>query len=185
MTPNDPREDFENVCKASGLQDLPKVRFITGWTPDEALRQLHEEAHCYVTLTRAEGFGLGAFEAAFMGNDVIATNWGPLTDVVFRAREHYSVHYSRTPVVSELPKLTHPVTVSGLEVPVVLPEEAQLQSELDGHQNWAEPDLANAREQMRRAFERGKIMPSSEARREYEKHYSYPVIAKQFLEALP
>ena len=37
---------------------------------------LHRHGHCFLLLSRGEGWGLGAFEAAAWGNPVVVTGWG-------------------------------------------------------------------------------------------------------------
>jgi glycosyltransferase involved in cell wall biosynthesis len=43
---------------------------------DAEIQGLHARGDCYVSLTRAEGWGLGAYEAAFAGNPVVMTGHG-------------------------------------------------------------------------------------------------------------
>jgi glycosyltransferase involved in cell wall biosynthesis len=47
---------------------------------DAEIGGLHARGDCYVSLTRAEGWGLGAYEAAFAGNPVIMTGHGGQLD---------------------------------------------------------------------------------------------------------
>jgi glycosyltransferase involved in cell wall biosynthesis len=64
---------------------------------DGELLALHEMGDCFVSLTRAEGWGLGAFEAARLGKPVIMTGYGGQTD--FLPPEHaWLVDYAMTPV---------------------------------------------------------------------------------------
>jgi glycosyltransferase involved in cell wall biosynthesis len=43
---------------------------------DAEIQDLHARGDCYVSLTRAEGWGLGAYEVAFAGNPVVMTGHG-------------------------------------------------------------------------------------------------------------
>lgn len=49
--------------------------FSEPW-PRSHVQELHHRGDCYVSLTRAEGWGLGAYEAAGAGNPVIVTGHG-------------------------------------------------------------------------------------------------------------
>ncbi|MFM2275385.1 MAG: hypothetical protein RL211_1257 [Pseudomonadota bacterium] len=44
------------------------------------MRALHEAGDCFVSLSRAEGWGLGAFEAARLGRPVVMTGYGGQLD---------------------------------------------------------------------------------------------------------
>ncbi|HNJ42336.1 MAG TPA: glycosyltransferase family 4 protein [Acidobacteriota bacterium] len=48
------------------------------------IRGLHQRGDCFVSLTRGEGWGLGAFDAAAIGNPVIMTGHGGQTDYLHR-----------------------------------------------------------------------------------------------------
>lgn len=64
---------------------------------DGELLALHERGDCFVSLTRGEGWGLGAFEAARMGKPVVMTGYGGQRD--FLAPElAYLVDYRMVPV---------------------------------------------------------------------------------------
>lgn len=52
---------------------------MTGGWDDEAIEYLHSIGHCFVTLTRAEGHGLGACHAALRGKHVIVSEYGGQT----------------------------------------------------------------------------------------------------------
>ena len=43
---------------------------------EEEVDDLHRRGDCYLSLSRGEGWGLGAFDAAAWGNPVIVTGWG-------------------------------------------------------------------------------------------------------------
>jgi glycosyltransferase involved in cell wall biosynthesis len=53
-----------------------RVLTITEPLSDSEMHGLHLRGDCYVSLTRAEGWGLGAYDAAFAGNPVIMTGHG-------------------------------------------------------------------------------------------------------------
>jgi glycosyltransferase involved in cell wall biosynthesis len=53
-----------------------RVIILDDYYDDAAMAALHARGDCYVSLTHAEGWGLGAFEAAAAGNPVIITGFG-------------------------------------------------------------------------------------------------------------
>ena len=55
---------------------VPGVHVINGLLPDEAIRSLHHECHCYVSFSSSEGVGMGAVEAALYYKPVIITEYG-------------------------------------------------------------------------------------------------------------
>ena len=57
------------------IQHLPGVHLIDGTFSREKLTRLQAACDCYVSLHRAEGFGLCLAEAMALGKPVIATNW--------------------------------------------------------------------------------------------------------------
>ncbi len=48
--------------------------------PGRQIDALHEIGDCFVSLSRGEGWGLGAFDAATLGVPVLMTGWGGQTD---------------------------------------------------------------------------------------------------------
>ena len=44
------------------------------------IEEVHQTSHCFVSLSRGEGWGLGAFEAAAGGNPVVVTGWAGALD---------------------------------------------------------------------------------------------------------
>lgn len=104
----------------------PKVVLITERMPDECMHTLHSMADCYISLCRAEGWGLGAYEAAWLGKPVITTGCGGHLDFL---PSHLTSHvaYRQTPV--RVPGRNRSYTPD---------------------QRWAEPDIGHAVTLMRR-----------------------------------
>lgn len=98
----------------------PPIRLLTDELSDGELQALHESGDCFVSLCRAEGWGLGAFEAALAGRPVIITGWGgPMAFLSPEAA--YVVDWTRVPV--------QPGEANGSYTP---------------DQHWAEPDMPSA-----------------------------------------
>lgn len=115
----------------------PPICLVTDDLPDGEIEALHELGDCYVSLCRAEGWGLGAFEAACAGRPVIVTGWGgPLA--FLRAEDAYLVDWAMVPVQPGEPNASY------------TPD-----------QHWTEPDHAGAVAALRAVAEN----PAEAARR--------------------
>jgi len=105
----------------------PDVHVVDRYVPTEERDALVAGCDCYVSLHRAEGFGLTLAEALARGKPVIATGFSGNTD--FMTEENsFLVDYTLARVGKD-----------GENYPP------------DGH--WADPDLDHAAEQMRRVYE--------------------------------
>ena len=114
--------------KSRALEELaagwPNIRFLKQPLDRVRVAALMRSCDCFVSLHRSEGFGLGPAEAMALGKPVIATDWSSTADFV--RREHACpVGYRLVPVGKD-----------------VGPYEAW--------QQWADPDLDEAAEWMRR-----------------------------------
>ena len=92
---------------------------------DNVIDGLHTLGHCYVSLSRAEGFGLGGFDAATQGRPVIAVGYGGPLDYLGQDWPGRVPH--RMVKCEALPGFTW----------------------FDPEQNWPEPDDAAAFDLMR------------------------------------
>jgi glycosyltransferase involved in cell wall biosynthesis len=107
--------------------DPPAVRLITGALSDRDISDLHRRGDCYVSLCRAEGWGLGAFDAAAHGNPVVMTRFGGQLD--FLRDSPYLVDFELVPA----------------EDPPSFPSYAP-------DQHWAEPDVEHGAALLREVF---------------------------------
>jgi len=96
------------------------ILLLTDDLSDGELLALHERGDCFVSLCRAEGWGLGAFEAALAGRPVIITGWGGPA-AFLKEDGAYFVDWTLAPV--------RPGEANGSYTP---------------DQQWAEPDHASA-----------------------------------------
>lgn len=155
VTPNYNEDEVGGVQRGLGLPAYAPVQYL-GMAPnrltDEAVRELHWAADCYVSAARGEGWGLGAFEAALVGNTVIAPNYGGFKDFLSYAARSYPVRCFDTPAVTPLTVSQTRIESAGLTLRPVLHNQPL---GIRGDQHWAEPDLMQLRTFMRRAFERG------------------------------
>ncbi len=57
-----------------------RIHLLTGKWSSEQIAQLHYSADCYISLCKSEGWGLGAYEAAWFGKPIIITGFGGQLD---------------------------------------------------------------------------------------------------------
>lgn len=108
----------------------PPVELLTGELPRERVLELHRRGHCFVSMSRAEGWGLGAFEAAAAGNPVISPGYGGQMDYL-DPELAYLVDFRLAPC-----------RVGAWE-----------RHYGENGQRWAEPVVEDAARQMRKVFE--------------------------------
>lgn len=152
-------DDVKQLVSAMGIEDLPRVEFITEWLSENELRELHYTSDCYVSLSKGEAWGLGAFEAALAGSTLIVTGFSGWKDYLDDYPGAHYVNYLLTPAVA-------PEAVIGLS----------------GDQNWAEPGVTHAKQLMRDAakYEWGRRGD----RRRLADLYSYEVVGHKFRDLL-
>ena len=112
------RPQFDRMRRATGSG--AEIVLLADDLPEDEIQALHALGGCYVSLCRAEGWGLGAFDAAFCGRPVIMTGWGGQL-AFLTAADSQLVDYTLCPV--------RPATAS---------------RSYTTDQNWAEPDIASA-----------------------------------------
>lgn len=122
------RETIGMIKKKLYLKEYPKIFLISSLLSRGQILKLHEQADCYVSLHRCEGFGIPITEAMMAGNPVVATTYGGPADFGF-PETGYGVDYSLTPCF-------------GMPWPLYT-----------GKMEWAEPDILQARRHMRAVFE--------------------------------
>lgn len=68
------------------------ILFIDEFLTDIEISELHQRGNCYVSLSRAEGWGLGAFDACAHGNLVAMTGYGGQLDFL-NAEDAHLIKY--------------------------------------------------------------------------------------------
>ena len=194
------KQEILELLKAGSVTNPPKleIRGPSGYLSDEEMRQLHRECDCYVTLTRGEGFGLGAFEATLAGNPVIATNWSGQLQFLRDYPGFRPVPYFLTPclVPPEVKgnefdikarnalhdAVQHAHNQGLLEIRTVLGPATKICFD----QNWAEPDIMECRRFMREAFEKRDRMDYRAGFYDWilKDQYSYESVGRQLRRVL-
>ncbi|MFH1834233.1 MAG: hypothetical protein ABH877_04340 [bacterium] len=135
---------------------FPAVEITDGERLDmDSLLELHRAGDCFVSLSRGEGWGLGAFEAALVGNDVIASKWGgpchflpELLPPLFPPYEENPgvgwVQGNLTPVFSAPEIVMRTIGIGNVTMPMS-GLKCSLPEGTNALQCWFEPDLVDAR----------------------------------------
>jgi glycosyltransferase involved in cell wall biosynthesis len=144
------------------LAHYPRIVPLTGIYGRREILGLHRRGDAFVLLQRAEGWGLPHIEAAAMGKPVVTTAYGGQTDFL-GPDTAYLVDYTLRPVW-------------GMEWSFFY----------DGTQRWAEPDLGQAVELLRRvhanrseAAQRG-----ARARENIARHLTRDAVGRRMIERL-
>ena len=110
----------------AAVRDLPGTVLIAETLSREEIYQLEAACDCFVSLHRAEGYGLAVAECMYLGKPVIATDWSATA-------EYLSAD-------------------NGCPVRCTLTQLDRNHGPYSKGQFWAEPDVAHAAEWMRRVF---------------------------------
>jgi hypothetical protein len=106
----------------------PKVEIVVkAWTQQE-MNIFHRRSHCYVCLSKGEGFCLPLMDAYLFGNQVISTNCG-VVEYLTKAKRLHLVKSKMTPVKN----------MGWFEY-------------VDETHNWFNPDIKSTRKAMRTVF---------------------------------
>ena len=107
----------------------PPIVLLTREVSEEVIGDIHRQGDCYISLSHAEGWGLGAFDAAARGKPIIMSRYGGQMDYL-KPDMSYAVGYDLSPVRDDdNPKNFTP------------------------DQRWASPSLEEASKWMRHVYE--------------------------------
>jgi len=82
IEPLEGRSSFSHDRLIAGSGDHPLIELRTiPRTPDQ-IAEVHRSSHCFVSLTRSEGWDRSGFDAASHGNPVVVTGWGSCLDLL-------------------------------------------------------------------------------------------------------
>lgn len=125
---NSPSDPVNHKRLLAASRDRPDIQVMDGYVTPGVKNSMVAACDCYVSLHRAEGFGLTMAEAMYLGKPVIATGYSGNLDFM-TTENSFLVKHRLVPIG---------------------PEAAPYPS--DGE--WAEPDVDHAAELMREVFER-------------------------------
>ncbi|MGF1746365.1 glycosyltransferase [Vibrio minamisatsumaniensis] len=167
-------ENVEYVIKVSNLEydrqlekilmkiadKYPSIDIIDGYVPDEVINNLYESADVYVSLHRAEGFGLTISDAMAKGIPVITTDYS--------GNMEFCRHKDTNLVESDLVEVGH--------------ERLRYKSD----DIWAEPKLDSAISIMRGVYGNygDHLLKAQRARKRLKKEFSIDVISSLMKERL-
>ena len=128
--------------------DTSKVILLLDELSEKEISALHNLGHCYVSLHKSEGWGLGMFDALGFGKPVITTGYGGQLDFV----KEYLVSYKLIPVegMSWIPWYNK-------------------------SQNWAQPNIYEGAKLMRQVYchyEEAKLLAQQQQRNILDKFNS-------------
>ena len=124
--------------------DPPKIILDSSHWTDAGIQSLHAKGHCYISLTRSEGHGLGACYAALSQKYVIMSNYGGQKD--------YLTAISWVPC-SESPAFLCTPFDARHQSCGDLPCCRDFSYFIAAQQKWGLPDTSAARKQMRNAYQ--------------------------------
>lgn len=176
LCPEPPEGEIEALFERAALPNVPPTEFITKPLGELELRQFHLDNDVFVSATRGEAWGLGAFEAALTGNLIIMPRQGGQADYLDDARL-MEVPYTMTPVLPEL-HTARSVNLGGVRLHTVAKAAP---TGIDASHLWAEPDLLEMAMTMRR-YHSG--WPTSDSSPSQLSRYSYEGVGRTFHSAL-
>jgi glycosyltransferase involved in cell wall biosynthesis len=138
------------------VRDIPGTVIISATLSRADVYALEAACDCYVSLHRAEGFGLAVAECMYLGKPVISTDWSATAEFLNRDNGY--------PVRCSLVTLT------------------ENHGPYSKGSRWAEADIAHASELMRRiaADPAEAARVGAEARRTIEERFSPAVIGARY-----
>jgi glycosyltransferase involved in cell wall biosynthesis len=156
-----PLQTIEKMARRHGRL-APVVVIADESLSDGEIQALHEIGDCFISLTRTEGWGLGAFEAARLGCPVVMTGYGGQLDFLDPKRS-WLVDYEMVPV-----------------------HEPTWAANYRAHDRWAEPSVDQAAAHMRSIFEKPEHANAKAANlaRDLERTFSQEAVISTFIKAL-
>jgi glycosyltransferase involved in cell wall biosynthesis len=151
-------EDF--AALQASVRDLPDTVLITGTLGRSEIYELEAACDCFVSLHRAEGFGLAVAECMYLGKPVISTDWSATAEYL-NSDNGCPVRYSLVPIERSYGPYS----------------QGQL---------WAEADVAHAAEWMQRIFADRALASAigAAARTTIESRFSPAVVGARYRQRL-
>lgn len=74
-----------------------KIIHIDKVLTEDDIKTLHIRSHCFISLTRGEGWGMSSYEAAWYGKPIIITGFGGMLDYLSKENS-YLIDYKLIPI---------------------------------------------------------------------------------------
>lgn len=162
--PNILRKRFGNSSDAFNKLKVRKdnIFLINSHLSNSDIAHLHQAGNCFASFSRGEGWGMGAFEAAWFGNPVMITGHGGHLDFL---TEPYSFL----------------LDYDFITVKTTFGKESYTSS-----QQWAEVNVNQAKKVMRYIFENQQIVKQKglDLRNFVKENYNHIKVAKRLIEIL-
>lgn len=176
--------DLVALIRCSALDKVPKITLSNDRLSQAELIKLHREHDCYVSPHRGEGFGLGMFESAIVGNHIIHTGWSGGDFLYYLLGYYDSVGWQSTPAI--VPEVLQADTQDfhGLKLKSVTHGAP---TGIDITQCWAEPNLLYTSQAMRNLAYDHKTIEIWATKNQQEmlrSEYSYETVANQLVNEL-
>lgn len=171
LTPTFSPEDVTMLVAKLGYDpaEVPAFEFVTERQSHEDLLRFHHEGHCFVTATRGEGWNLPAFEAALVGNPVVAPGFSGHTDFLNDYCNAHLYGCQLTPAITQDVQIQDAIEIGGYRVQPVHRVEP---SGINARQRWGEPDINELAMVMRSLY--GSRCPRNfSSRAHFEYQYGY------------
>ena len=139
---------------------LPNVFLIDRYLTRAEVYELESSCDCFLSLHRAEGFGLGLAEMMYLGKPVIGTNWSGNTEFM-NPMNSFPVNYELKPLENKL-------------------------GVYEAGQLWAEADIDHAAHALRTIVENGDVREriTARAHRDMRRYYSASAIGHVYRKRL-
>ena len=154
------RDTIKRMKQAMPMLIYPPIYLISNRLSDAEVLGIHKSCDCLVHLDRGEGFGLCPFEAGAIGNPIIVTGYGGVTEYA-KPDNSYLVNSNLTPVF-------------GMGISPFY----------SGAQMWAEVDCGHAIELMRYVYNNQEEAKSKAQvlKKLIEKDFSWEVVTNQMID---
>lgn len=89
--------EINTIRNAMRLPNYPRIYITDQMLTDEDVLRLHASCHCYVNTSRGEGWGVPAYEAILMMNDLVSVNHTGMAEYVTKDNS-YIIESFKEPV---------------------------------------------------------------------------------------
>jgi glycosyltransferase involved in cell wall biosynthesis len=150
------RKEIAALRKATKGNDCPPILLIEEFLSPAEISALHHYCDCYVCMSRSEGFGIPAMEAAAFGNAVVVPRYSSYPEYLDESNAYF------VDVPREVP-------VAGMKYISLL---------YTGDMLWGDPSVESCQRRMREVFSnQEEAKKKGERARNYVKHFlSYKAI---------